>query len=289
VEFPVSLALAQAVASAPAGTGWWAEPKFDGHRMAVWRLEETVVLQSRTGRDVTSQWMDLATAAMRLRPGTVVDGEAVVYRDGRIDFSAAQSRGASTPARARALAAEHPATYAAFDVLLHPDHGDVRQMPWLDRRALLLDLFEDLAPSPLQVVPASDDRDVAATWYDALRAQGVEGLVWKHERSVYKGDRRVWFKQRHAHTVDAEVLGYTGPVTRPRHLALRLPDGRVALSQTLLGPLAAQLSARLAPSAPLRQARTSAGGTYAVAAPGLVVEVLAGSTRHAVVTVTRLR
>jgi ATP-dependent DNA ligase len=257
--------------------------------MALWRLEETVVLQSRNGRDVTSQWMDLAVAAMQLRSGAVVDGEAVVYREGRVDFSAAQSRGASTPARARALAAEHPATYAAFDLLLHPDHGDVRHLPWLDRRALLLELLEELTPSPLQVVPATDDRDVAATWYDVLPAQGVEGLVWKHERSVYKGDRRVWLKQRHAHTVDAELVGYTGSAARPRHLVVRLPDGRVTRSQTLTGPLAAVLAARLAPAIPPRRARTSAGDTYTVAAPGLVVEVLAGTTRHAVVTVTRLR
>lgn len=282
------LALAQAVQSPPTGEGWWAEPKLDGHRMVIWRMAENVILQSRSGRNITSQWMDLAVAAMRLRPGTVVDGEAVVYIDGRVDFSAAQSRGASGLARARALAAQHPASYAAFDVLQHPDRGDVRRLPWLQRRALLLDLFENLEP-PLQVMPATDDRDVATTWYEVLVRQGVEGLVWKNARSPYAGNRREWRKQRHAETVDVEIAGFTGQAVRPRHLAVRLPDGRVALSQTLSAILAGQVAARLVPAGSAHLSRTGSGDAYTAVAPGMVAEVLAGTTRHATVTVTRLR
>lgn len=37
VGFPVQLALAQAVHVPPVGPGWWAEPKSDGHRTAIWR------------------------------------------------------------------------------------------------------------------------------------------------------------------------------------------------------------------------------------------------------------
>lgn len=64
--------------------------------------------------------MDLAIAGMQLLPGTILDGEGIVYRNGRIDFGAAQSRANSSPARARLLAAEHPAHYAVFDILSHP-------------------------------------------------------------------------------------------------------------------------------------------------------------------------
>ncbi|WP_307628861.1 hypothetical protein [Streptomyces turgidiscabies] len=37
----------------------------DGHGTVLWRTEDGVRLQSRTGRDVTALWMDLAVAAMR--------------------------------------------------------------------------------------------------------------------------------------------------------------------------------------------------------------------------------
>ncbi|MEU4181550.1 hypothetical protein [Streptomyces sp. NPDC026589] len=74
------------------------------------RIEDAVVLYARAGRDVTSHWMDLAVPAMRLRPGTTLDGEAVIWRAGRLDFAAVQSRAASSLERARALAARHPPT-----------------------------------------------------------------------------------------------------------------------------------------------------------------------------------
>ncbi|MEU0632132.1 hypothetical protein ABZ355_32805, partial [Streptomyces sp. NPDC005989] len=68
----------------------------DGHRTELRRADETVVLYARSGRVVTQHWMDLAVAGMELRPGTVLDGEAVVWRDGRPDFAAAQSRAESS-------------------------------------------------------------------------------------------------------------------------------------------------------------------------------------------------
>ncbi|WP_329266735.1 ATP-dependent DNA ligase [Streptomyces sp. NBC_01451] len=177
---------------------------------------------------------------------------------------------------------------SAWDILLHPELGDVRARPYDMRRALLLDLLHeyDVQP-PIQAVPMTDDPDVAMAWYQQLREQGVEGIVCKPATSVFRAGR-VWKKIRHAETVEADVVGYTGPATRPRSLAVRLPDGRIALTQALKAPLAAQVAARLATSGPVRTKHTG-GETYSVSDPGVVVEVLAGTTRHAVVTVTRLR
>ncbi|MER7701243.1 MULTISPECIES: hypothetical protein [unclassified Streptomyces] len=73
-------------------------PENDGHRTALRRTEDAVVLYARSGRVVTSHWMDLAVPAMRLRPGTTLDGEAVTWRDGRLDFGAVQARAACSTA-----------------------------------------------------------------------------------------------------------------------------------------------------------------------------------------------
>ncbi|MFE7076486.1 DNA ligase [Streptomyces sp. NPDC057620] len=290
MDFPVDVALAEFVPTLPVGANWRYEPKFDGHRTIMWREQDTVRLQARSGRNVTAAWMDLALAALTMLPAaTVLDGEAVIYTNGTIDFAAAQSRAASTPERARRLAADLPAHFAAWDILVHPDLGDVRTRPYDARRVLLLDLFQeyDVQP-PIQAVPMTDVPEVAMTWYQQLREQGVEGLVCKPASSVYRAGR-IWKKVRHADTVDAEIIGYTGPAARPRALVVRLPGGRVALTQTLKAPLAAQVSAHLLASEPSQSARTLAGEAYRTSGPGPVVEVLAGTTRHAVVTATRLR
>ncbi|MFE9222316.1 hypothetical protein ACFYN3_39205 [Streptomyces lavendulae] len=290
MDFPLAVALARPVTILPHGAGYWYEPKFDGHRTVIRRTDDSVVLYARSGRIVTPVWMDLALAAQKtLRPGTVLDGEAVISRNGAIDFSAVQARAASTPLRARELASALPASYAAFDLIAHPDPrlGDVRGRPYVERRRLLLELLEDVGP-PLQPVPATDDREIAMTWYQVLQDQGIEGVVAKRGISTYRGGQRLWEKLRHSETVDADVVGFTGTASRPRHLVVRLPNGRTARSQQLTAPLAAQVAPFLRAAGPAAEARTPDGEPYRRADEGLVVEVAAGTTRHAVVTVVRV-
>ncbi|UQW99225.1 hypothetical protein [Streptomyces sp. RerS4] len=81
------------------------------------------------------------------------------------------------------------------------------------------------------------------------------------------------------------IAGFTGTVARPRHLVVRLPDGRVARSQQLTAPLAAQVALFLRAAGPAAESRTPDGEPYQRADDGLVVEVAAGTTRHAVVAV----
>lgn len=288
MERPVSVALAQSVARLPPGRGWWYEPKFDGHRVVMFRDADTVRLQSRSGRDVTRTWMDLAVAGFALPPATVLDGEAVIWREDRLDFHAVQSRAASTLTRARALAAELPASYAVWDLLQHPTLGDVRSRPYIERRALMLEVLAEI-PLPIQPVPATDDYDTVMVWFEHLQEQGIEGVVAKPGRSAYQGGSRIWQRAMHLESVEAAVVGYTGASARPRALAVRLPDGRTALSQRLTTPLSAAAATHLIPAGPGARGRTDAGDPYTTTTADFEVEVLSGTTRHAVVTVTRVR
>ncbi|MFI6464517.1 DNA ligase [Streptomyces sp. NPDC050538] len=290
MEFPVQVALAELVPVLPTAPGWWFEIKLDGHRTVMWRTADGVRLQARSGRDVTANWMDIALPGMRLPPGVVLDGEAVVVVDERISFEAAQSRAASAPARARRLAEEHPALYVVWDVLSLPT-GAVRGRPYVERRAMMLDVLAGLpSPSPIQAVSATDDLSVAQAWYDSLQDTGVEGVVAKLGTSPYRsGHSSSWKKIRHAETTDAAMVGYTGPTKRPRALVVRLPDGRVRLTRAIGAQLAAQVAALLTLSEPGRTAALGTGEVYTAVVVDLMVEVLAETTRHAVVTATRLR
>ncbi|MCL7429839.1 hypothetical protein [Streptomyces sp. YS415] len=83
------------------------------------------------------------------------------------------------------------------------------------------------------------------------------------------------------------MAGFTGTARHPKALAVRLPDGRVALSQRLTTALASIIGPRLVPQA--GRAFTKAGDSYTPATGDVTVEVMAGTNRHAVVTVVRLR
>ncbi|MGZ2361711.1 DNA ligase [Streptomyces sp. 372A] len=289
MEYPIKPALAQAQPRIPDGPDWWYEPKADGHRTILRRTDDTVILYARSGRVVTSHWMDLALAGMALRPGTTLDGEAVIWRHERIDFAAAQSRAASSITRARALAAQHPASYLVWDVIEHPDQGQTTSLPYTQRRQLLLDLLHDTQP-PIQAVPATDDRDVAVAWYEELQEQGIEGIVAKRGTAPYPAGRRNWIKIRHADTDDALVVGYLGPRRRPHRLALAIGDeGAPARLSARLDPVLAGRIAEALTSATVTGERRAGGQTYTRLDSDLVVEVLAGSGRHGVITVTRMR
>ncbi|WP_371793060.1 ATP-dependent DNA ligase [Streptomyces sp. NBC_01471] len=286
----LEVALARAANALPEGEGWAYEPKFDGDRTTVQRGQHTVTMRSRAGRVVNGSWPDLVTAAQRLPAGVLLDGEICVWRGGRLDFGAVRSRASSSSLRARQLAASMPASFAAWDVLAHPDHGeDLRGWPYSERRQILVDLLAPLGP-PLQPVPMTTDLAEARIWFEVLPEQGLEGIVAKRLDGRYpRGRSGGWQKIRHSETVDCPVVGYMGTPARPTHLAVRLPDGRVALTRTLTAAVRVPAAAWLRDSGPGRAARTTAGEKYLTCTRGLVVEVQAGTTRHATVSATRVK
>src|SRR4051794_25307335 len=79
------------------------EPKWDGYRALVRVDADGARVRSRRGVDLTTAFGDVAAAAARqLSPGTVLDGELVVWDgdSGRLDFTALQRR-VIAPSRAR--------------------------------------------------------------------------------------------------------------------------------------------------------------------------------------------
>ncbi|WP_406048890.1 hypothetical protein [Kribbella sp. NBC_00889] len=75
--------------------------------------------------------------ATRQLPAGALDGELVVLgADGRLSFDALQQRLVTSPAKARAKAAQLPAAYAAFDLLANGG-VDLRTQRWTVRRERL--------------------------------------------------------------------------------------------------------------------------------------------------------
>ncbi|MBT2526989.1 hypothetical protein J7E91_16550 [Streptomyces sp. ISL-99] len=96
------------------------EAKFDGYRALLFtppRPGAPVLLQSRRGSLIQRHFPDLTAAAAQLPYGLVLDGELVVWHEGRFSFEALQRRAASGGRTVEQLAAAYPAHYIAFDVL----------------------------------------------------------------------------------------------------------------------------------------------------------------------------
>ena len=212
------------------------EPKWDGFRCLLFRVAQGVVMQGRgRSRAPADEYVDLSyafpevvDAAMSQLPvGTVVDGEIVVIRDGRLDFSLLSSRlrprsEAGGPSIAR-LSLEVPASLLAFDLLADPD--PIMDLPFSARRAGLETLAGGWSP-PLLLTPSTNDSEVARGWFERFESSGVDGLIVKPNAEPYAPGKRTQGKIKHQRTADVVVAGWREQTAR---------DGRLVVGSLLLG------------------------------------------------------
>ena len=236
-------------AAMPGGSVY--ELKWDGYRLAIRHTAAAgIELWSRNGTNLTRKFPDIARAAAAQVPeGTVLDGEVVVWRNGRLDFDQLQHRMTANPAGVLRHVREHPASYVGFDVLAHAGK-DTRQQPWTERRALLESIAAAWRP-PFQLSPYTRDPAEAEQWFHDYRPAGIEGLVVKGAAAAYASGRRGWRKVKNRETVEVIVGAVIGPVERPEAIVAGryAPDPELGQDLTVVGrstPLSSRQAAELA-------------------------------------------
>lgn len=253
---PISLALARSVEKIPEPMalrgGCRYEPKWDGWRGLVTVTERGVQVYSRRGTPLTTAFPEIAAAAAeQVPPGWALDGELVVWQNGRLDFEALQRRAGRTPRNAALAARTSPAAFAMFDVLA-ADGIDVRPEPFDVRRSILEVAAASWFP-PLSLSPVTDDVDLAREWFDSMAPAGIEGLVIKAGGEPYRGGTRQFLKVKRRQSLDVIAGAVIGPMSSPYAAVVGLPiDGRLRIVGRT-GPL--PLAARRALAAVLEAPR----------------------------------
>jgi DNA ligase D-like protein (predicted ligase) len=200
--------------------GWVYERKLDGQRCLAVRTGRGTRLYSRSGRDVTVAFPEIAEALERQASADfVVDGEVVAFEGSRTSFARLQPRihlSSAGKARRSGVAVH----FYVFDVL-RVGGEDVRREPLLDRKRRLRRLlsWED----PVRYTPhrVSGGED----WFGHLCGQGWEGLIAKRSDAAYPtGRTKDWLKFKCEAGQELVVVGWTDP-----------EGSRVALGALLLG------------------------------------------------------
>ena len=194
----------------PPDDGNWAlEMKWDGVRALAFVERGRVRLMSRTERDITVAYPELAgLGAATTHKQLLLDGEVVVFGDdGWPEFEALQPRMHVTSAtQAAMLAGQTPVTYLVFDVL-QLDGRPLLDQEYRDRRALLDQL--GLAGPYWQTPPSFPGEDFPAVQAVSVE-HGMEGVVAKRLDSKYVPGARTdsWRKIKNVRRQEAVVAGY---------------------------------------------------------------------------------
>jgi bifunctional non-homologous end joining protein LigD len=168
----------------PTGADWVHEIKHDGYRLIVRRDGPAVRLYSRNAYDWTVRLALIAATAERIKAKSfTIDGEAVVLGpDGLSRFEELSRRSAA-----------RTAILYAFDLIEH-DGKDLRNLPFLDRKAALARLLRDTEAGILLNQHINENGLIV--FAHACRL-GAEGIVSKKVDGAYlSGPCRVWIKVR---------------------------------------------------------------------------------------------
>jgi len=196
-----------------------AEWKWDGIRVqAVSGRDERGHMQarlySRTGEDITNSFPDLLPS-LHL-PGAI-DGELLVLREGRVQtFNVLQQR-LNRKVVSPKLMKDFPIHLRAYD-LLGDDENDLRELPFVERRAHLEAFVRKLDDPRIDLSPT-----IAFDSWDALMAaratpasagagedaDAVEGVMLKRRDAPYLPGRpkgQWWKWKRDPHIIDAVLM-----------------------------------------------------------------------------------
>jgi len=186
----------------PRGEQWTYEIKLDGFRVEALRTADSVILYSKQGKLLTSQFMQVALELEELPSGTAIDGELVALDgDGVPRFNLLQNYRSGSA----------HLMFFAFDILSHKGR-DLTKQALSERRELLRSVVQ---PSKhVEVAAWSSDLDAIECF---VREHKLEGIVAKSANSRYESARRsgAWLKLRYNCRQEFVIGGYT-----PSHLGL---------------------------------------------------------------------
>ncbi|MCE2404022.1 MAG: non-homologous end-joining DNA ligase [Dehalococcoidia bacterium] len=181
------------------------ELKWDGIRAMAFLEDGRLRLLSRTSRDITGSFPELADLPSQVGArGVVLDGELVCLdSDGRPSFPLLQRR---LSVAGRRGGRDNPVHFIAFD-LLYLEGRSMMAEPLYSRKSRL---HEIIRPSDMAQLCDLVDGDGAA-FFQATCQHGLEGIVAKEKSSPYLPGRRSrhWLKVKRVRESEFVIGGYT--------------------------------------------------------------------------------
>ena len=199
------------VAELPTGPEWQYEPKWDGFRCLVFRDGDTVDLMSKSCKPLARYFPDLVDTISTIKARQfVLDGEIVIPHEESLSFDELLLRIHPAESRVLKLAAEHPASFVAFDLLVDAKGKSLVDLPLEERRPALEAFVEKNVPvgTAVHLSPSTTSMATVTRWFRSVGG-GLDGVIAKQLALPYQtGTRHGMRKMKSMRTADCVVGGF---------------------------------------------------------------------------------
>jgi bifunctional non-homologous end joining protein LigD len=207
--------LATLKSKAPAGKQWLHEIKFDGYRVQVHIRNGNKRVYTRNGLDWTKRF-SLIAGALDIPGQAIIDGEVVVIKNGRTNFSELQAE--------LAAGRQDQMIYYAFDLLWRD--GDLRKLPQIERKQALSDLLGQNGIE-LPIIYSEHLIGDGQEMFDHAAKLNFEGIVSKNAQAPYRSERtEAWVKIKTVRKGKFPVIGFVKDPTGIAALYLGKREGK---------------------------------------------------------------
>lgn len=183
------------------------EIKWDGYRGLAY-LDGKTTIRSRRSVDLTDKFPELAGMhKMVARQPAILDGEIVVFDNGKPSFARLQSRGRIiNTGTVKRSASNYPAIFIVFDVL-YAGGIPVMSYPLSERKIILSGM---VSPDNDQLMLSQYILNDGVDFYNACVREQLEGAMAKKLEGTYLPGRRStnWMKFRHTREAELVICGF---------------------------------------------------------------------------------
>ncbi len=182
------------------------ELKLDGIRCIAYIERGKVTLKNKRNKDVTLLYPELQELSACTNKKVILDGEIIVFKEGKPDFFSVQKRSLLTDAFKIRLATKAiPVHFVAFDIL-YIDGKDITQLPLIKRKQILNEAIKNNASISISRYILERGKD----FFKLVKENDLEGIVGKKIDSFYYFGKRTkdWKKIKVMIDEDLIICGY---------------------------------------------------------------------------------
>ncbi|WP_101549052.1 MULTISPECIES: RNA ligase family protein [Anaerotruncus] len=200
------------------------ELKLDGERAIVYLdPKHGTELRNKRNKRMLPIFPELSELHRQAKGRCILDGEYIVLKDGKPNFSEVQRRSLmSNPFKIRLAADKLPASFVAFDIL-YLDGAQLTGLPLTERKDILRGTVSESGRMAVSRVVERGGVEL----YKLTERAGLEGIVAKRRDSRYYLDKRTkdWIKCKNLLDDDFVVCGYIRKSDHMTSIVLGQYDG----------------------------------------------------------------